>query len=257
MEEKSGPLLSIDASGNILNFDEHVPLLQYSVGDAGDEEGIGAQNEGVGIEEGVENEAAGVEEGAEGENESVGVENEGAGTEAVEGEEVGDVTGVFWGDYVDWGEVQGEFQTEGQTGVDVEVQTGVEGDVGMGLRMKCKMMKDLEGPWDDDIFTNRPENYTRTMLKTLRSLMRERRKKRKQEQQNKKGEGSSRGNEQWFSDCEDEELKSVRGSDDEGDGCPVWDERMNVGKVDLAVGMKFETRAKFRDMMRDWAVRRG
>ncbi|KAL0310334.1 UNVERIFIED_CONTAM: hypothetical protein Scaly_2937700, partial [Sesamum calycinum] len=87
--------------------------------------------------------------------------------------------------------------------------------------------------------------------------MRERRKKRKQEQQNKKGEGSSRGNEQWFSDCEDEELKSVRGSDDEGDGCPVWDERMDMGKVDLAVGMKFETRAKFRDVMRDWAVRRG
>ncbi|KAL0282520.1 UNVERIFIED_CONTAM: hypothetical protein Sangu_2944400 [Sesamum angustifolium] len=60
-----------------------------------------------------------------------------------------------------------------------------------------------------------------------------------------------------FSDCEDEELKSVRGSDDEGDGCTVWDERMDMGKVDLAVGMKFETRAKFRDVMRDWAVRRG
>ncbi|KAL0305156.1 UNVERIFIED_CONTAM: hypothetical protein Scaly_2994100 [Sesamum calycinum] len=197
-----------------------------------------------------------------------GVENEGAGTEAVEGEEVGDVTGVFWGDYVDWGEVQGEFQTEVQTRVEGDVGTGVENEVqndesesnsNSSLVSDCPswMLEDLEGPWDDDIFTNRPENYTRTMLKTLRSLMRERRKKRKQEQQNKKGEGSSRGNEQWFSDCEDEELKSVRGSDDEGDGCPVWDERMNMGKVDLAVGMKFETRAKFRDVMRDWAVRRG
>ncbi|KAL0298174.1 UNVERIFIED_CONTAM: hypothetical protein Sangu_3157000 [Sesamum angustifolium] len=167
----------------------------YSVGDAGDEEGIGAQNEGVGVEEGIQ-------EGAVGENESVGrpAGSCPAGTEAVEGEEVGDVTGVFWGDYVDWGE---------------------------------------------------------NNVKTLRSLMRERRKKRKQEQQNKKGEGSSRANEQWFSDCEDEELKSVRGSDDEGDGCTVWDERMDMGKVDLAVGMKFETRAKFRDVMRDWAVRRG
>ncbi|KAL0327849.1 UNVERIFIED_CONTAM: hypothetical protein Scaly_2217500 [Sesamum calycinum] len=86
----------------------------------GIQEGAVGENESVGVEEGVENEAAGVEEGAEGENESVGVENEAAGTEAVEGEEVGDVTGVFWGDYVDWGEVQGEFQTEGQTGVDVE-----------------------------------------------------------------------------------------------------------------------------------------
>ncbi|KAL0289067.1 UNVERIFIED_CONTAM: hypothetical protein Sangu_2629600 [Sesamum angustifolium] len=171
IEEKSGPLLSIDASGNILNFDEHVPLLQYSVGDAGDEEGIGAQNEGVGVEEGIQ-------EGAVGENESVGVE------EGVENEAAG-------------------------------VEEGAE------------------------VFNER------------------RRKKRKQEQQNKKGEGSSRANEQWFSDCEDEELKSVRGSDDEGDGCTVWDERMDMGKVDLAVGMKFETRAKFRDVMRDWAVRRG
>ena len=39
------------------------------------------------------------------------------------------------------------------------------------------MLEDLEGLWDDDIFTSRPENYTRTMLKTLRSLMRERKKK--------------------------------------------------------------------------------
>ncbi|KAK4390054.1 hypothetical protein Sango_2068700 [Sesamum angolense] len=176
IEEKSGPLLSIDASGNILSFDEYVPLLQYSVGDAGDEEGIGAQNEGVGVEEGIQ---------------------EGAGTEAVEGEN----------------EVQNDES---------------ESNSNSSLVSDCPswMLEDLEGPWDDDIFTNRPENYTRTMLKTL-------------------------------SDCEDEELKSVRGSDDEGDGCTVWDERMDMGKVDLAVGMKFETRAKSRDVMRDWAVRRG
>ncbi|KAL0408258.1 UNVERIFIED_CONTAM: hypothetical protein Sradi_1760200 [Sesamum radiatum] len=31
-------------------------------------------------------------------------------------------------------------------------------------------------------------------------------------------EGGSRGTEPWFSDCEEEELKTVRGSDDEGDG---------------------------------------
>ncbi|KAK4387796.1 hypothetical protein Sango_2386200 [Sesamum angolense] len=208
IEEKSGPLLSIDASGNILNFDEHVPLLQYSVGDAGDEEGIGAQNEGVGVEEGiqegavgenesvgveegveneaagveegiqegaegenesvgveegVENEAAGVEEGAEGENESVGVENEAAGTEAVEGEEVGDVTGEF----------QTGFEGDVGTGVENEVQNDEsESNSNSSLVSDCPswMLEDLEGPWDDDIFTNRPENYTRTMLKTLRVI---------------------------------------------------------------------------------------
>ncbi|KAK4410434.1 hypothetical protein Sango_0116400 [Sesamum angolense] len=168
---------------------------------------------------------AGDEEGTEAQSEGVGVE------EWVEGEE-GDVG----------------------TGVENEVQNDEsESNSNSTLVSNCPswMLEDLEGPWDDDIFTNRPKNYTRTMLKTLRSLMR------KQEQQNERGEGSSRRNEQWFSDCEDEELKSMRGSDDEGDGCPVWDERINMCKVDLAVSMKFETRAKFRDVMRDWAVKRG
>ncbi|KAL0289047.1 UNVERIFIED_CONTAM: hypothetical protein Sangu_2631100 [Sesamum angustifolium] len=32
---------------------------------------------------------------------------------------------------------------------------------------------------------------------------------------------------------------------------------MNMGEEDLAMGMKFETRPKFRDVMMDWAVRRG
>ncbi|KAL2241752.1 UNVERIFIED_CONTAM: hypothetical protein Sindi_0293200 [Sesamum indicum] len=187
IEENTGPLLSIDASGNILNYEEHVPILQYGVEDAGDEEGIKAENESFG----VENEGVGVEnEGVEAE--AGNVENEGAGVEAgnvveeakaVEGEEVGDETRV-------------------EIGVNAKVQTRVEGE-------------DLEGPYNDDIFISRTENYTRIMLKTL------------------------------------------RGSDDEGDRCPMWDEMTNMGEVDLVVGMEFETRAKFRIVMSVWAMRRG
>lgn len=38
------------------------------------------------------------------------------------------------------------------------------------------MLEDFEGPWDD-IFTNTPTNYTRTMLQILMSLIRDKRKK--------------------------------------------------------------------------------
>ncbi|KAK4382804.1 hypothetical protein Sango_2836700 [Sesamum angolense] len=179
-------------------FYDNLITTYTKAGGKGDEEGIGAQNEGVGVEEGIE-------EGVVGENESVGLKK-----------------GLRM-------RLQGLRKGLRGIGVENEVQNDEsESNPNSSLVSDCPswMLEDLEGPWDDDIFTNRPENYTRTMLKTL-------------------------------SDCEDEELKSVRGSDDEGDGCPVWDERMNMGKVNLAVGMKFETRAKFRDVMRDWAVRRG
>ncbi|KAL0434922.1 UNVERIFIED_CONTAM: hypothetical protein Sradi_0200100 [Sesamum radiatum] len=67
------PELSIDASGNFLNSEEPMPLLQYSVEGARNDEGIEAENESVGVEEVVEemveaqNEGVGVEEGVENE----------------------------------------------------------------------------------------------------------------------------------------------------------------------------------------------
>ncbi|KAL0448102.1 UNVERIFIED_CONTAM: hypothetical protein Slati_1938100 [Sesamum latifolium] len=117
------------------------------------------------------------------------------------------------------------------------------------------MLEDLEAP-GMMISSNRPENYTRTMLKTLRSFIKEKRKKKHEDKQNQRGETSGMGAEQWFSDCEEEELRSV-GSDDEGERCPEWNDMMDMGEVDLAVGMKFETKKNCRDVIRDWAVRRG
>ncbi|KAL0446334.1 UNVERIFIED_CONTAM: hypothetical protein Slati_1761300 [Sesamum latifolium] len=248
IEEKAGPLLSVDTTGNILNSEEVVPLLQYSVEGAGDEEDIEVENEGVGVEEGVENEGVGVEEGvenedvgveegiekgAEFENEGVGVKNEGVEAEAGNVEEGTEAEnegawvqiGVFWGDYVDWGEVQGDFQTEVETGVDAEVQTRVEGEVGTGVENEVKN-DESESNSDSSLISDCPS----WMLEDLEGPL---------------------------DDLYKNNVKNSKGSDDEGYGCPVWDERMDMGEVDLTVDMKFETRAKFRDVMRDSAVRRG
>ncbi|KAL0448808.1 UNVERIFIED_CONTAM: hypothetical protein Slati_1437200 [Sesamum latifolium] len=199
---------------------------------------------------------------------------EGEGDDGNEGVNVNKNEGVVGTEEVSEGEGEGD---DGNDGVNVNENVGVAGtgevDVGecegegselesnfnASSASECpsRMLEDLEAPWDDDIFTNRPENYTRTMLKTLSSFIKEKREKRHEDKQTQRGEGSGRGVEQWFSDCEEEQLRSVRGSDDEGERCPEWDEMMDMGEVDLAVGMKFERRMKCRDVIRDWAVRRG
>lgn len=47
------------------------------------------------------------------------------------------------------------------------------------------------------------------------------------------------------------------GSDDEGVRYNEWNENMDIRDVELSVGMKFDTRQNYRDVLRDWAVRRG
>ncbi|KAL0415683.1 UNVERIFIED_CONTAM: hypothetical protein Slati_3400200 [Sesamum latifolium] len=217
-------------------------------------EGMNAnESEGVaGIEEVDVGEAVGID-GNEGvnANESEGV----AGIEEVD-VDVGEAVGIDGNEGVSDNESEGVVGTE-----EVEVGEGEGGesesnsDTSSASECPSWMLEDLEGPWDDDIFSNRPENYTRTMLKTLRSFIKEKRKKKHEDKQNQRGETSGMGAEQWFSDCEEEELRSVRGSDDEGERCPEWNDRMDMGEVDLAVGMKFETKKNCRYVIRDWAIK--
>ncbi|KAL2232714.1 uncharacterized protein LOC105155870 [Sesamum indicum] len=62
----------------------------------------------------------------------------------------------------------------------------------------------------------------------------------------------------WFTHAsEEDELVSLRSLDDEGPSYPVWNERTDLGNKDLTIGMKFPTRKKYREVLRDWAVRRG
>ncbi|KAL0378605.1 UNVERIFIED_CONTAM: hypothetical protein Sradi_3166000 [Sesamum radiatum] len=59
-------------------------------------------------------------------------------------------------------------------------------------------------------------------------------------------------------DLEDEdELISLRGSDDEEPGYEEWNDRMNMENVELSVGFKFPTRKKYREVLRDWSVIKG
>ncbi|KAL0297765.1 UNVERIFIED_CONTAM: hypothetical protein Sradi_6828600 [Sesamum radiatum] len=116
------------------------------------------------------------------------------------------------------------------------------------------MLEDLEGPLDDDIFESRPDDHARKLFKTMRVFLREQKKKRRAEREQREQEERTIRESGWFSDGgEEDELVSLRGSDDEGDGFPVWNDRMDGGDVDLQVGMKFATREKYRDVLRDWA----
>ncbi|KAK4392763.1 hypothetical protein Sango_2054100 [Sesamum angolense] len=120
------------------------------------------------------------------------------------------------------------------------------------------MLEDLEGPPDDDIFESRPDGHARKLFKIMRVFLREQKKKRRVEREQREQKEKTIRESGWFSDDgEEDEFVSLRGSDDEGDGFPVWNDRMDGGDVDLQVGMKFATREKYRDVLRDWAVRRG
>ncbi|KAL0293000.1 UNVERIFIED_CONTAM: hypothetical protein Sradi_6961600 [Sesamum radiatum] len=120
------------------------------------------------------------------------------------------------------------------------------------------LLEDLEGPLDDDIFEHRPPDHTRKLFKAIRSFVREQRKKKKaEEEQRQEDERNLRG-EGWFSDASvEDDIESLRGSDNEDPCFPVWNERMNFDNEELSVGMKFPTREKYREVLRDWAVRRG
>ncbi|KAG8375051.1 hypothetical protein BUALT_Bualt10G0059600 [Buddleja alternifolia] len=95
------------------------------------------------------------------------------------------------------------------------------------------LLEDLEGPQDDDIFAERPPDHAK---KGMRSV-----------------DGES-----WYSDAnDDDELHSLRGSDEDDINNPVWEDGMENRGIDLCVGMKFINRHKYREVLRDWAVRRG
>ncbi|KAK4380800.1 hypothetical protein Sango_3029500 [Sesamum angolense] len=49
----------------------------------------------------------------------------------------------------------------------------------------------------------------------------------------------------------------IFGSDDDNVDNVVWNDAMDRQDVDLCIGMKFPSREKYREALRDWAVRRG
>ncbi|KAL0306887.1 UNVERIFIED_CONTAM: hypothetical protein Sradi_6106000 [Sesamum radiatum] len=108
---------------------------------------------------------------------------------------------------------------------------------------------------DDDLFVSRGAEYGRKLMKNIRAWVKEMKKKKRVEQENVQ---ASVGDDGWFSDVGGEDdLHSLRGSDDEIGNNLDWNDLMERQDLDLCIGMKFATRKKYREVLRDWAVRRG
>ncbi|KAL0402629.1 UNVERIFIED_CONTAM: hypothetical protein Slati_4292800 [Sesamum latifolium] len=278
-EEKQGLLLVVDSQGNILSQDEQIPYLPYNAPNTHDANNAPEIDEATNAPEIDENYPSPIHnpiptsplfEGAE---TSITEEGEGGDDCAEDGERgfegaencERDGEGVENGEGgIEWG-FEGVENGEGGLGWGFEgAENGVEGagnsegaengenDVdGAGN-------EDLEGPLDNDIFEHRPPDHTRKLFKVIRAFVREqRKKKRAEEEQRQEDERNLRG-EGWFTDASVEnDIESLRGSDNEDPSFPVWNERMNFDNEELSVGMKFPTREKYREVLRDWAVRRG
>ncbi|KAL0303113.1 UNVERIFIED_CONTAM: hypothetical protein Sradi_6179400 [Sesamum radiatum] len=198
--------------------------------EAGAGAGVDTVHEGVSEENGVGAEAedeaetgAGAETVNEGVSEEIGVGTEdGAGARA---ETVNEGPGIGVGE--DEGDENSEEDAEYEEG------GASEDDDTSSSASECPswMLEDLEGPMDDDLFKKRVE------------------------QENVE---ASVGEDGWFSDVGGEDdLHSLRGSDDEIGDSVVWNDSMERQDLDLCIGMKFATRVKYREVLRDWAVRRG
>lgn len=106
------------------------------------------------------------------------------------------------------------------------------------------MAEDFEGPNDDDIFVERPEDHSQQEFGRIRVLMRENASAVDTNQPDGK---------EWYSDVEsdsDGDLDSLKGSDDEDVG-------YDMANFEMKVGMQFPNRATYREVLRDWVVRKG
>ncbi|KAK4382950.1 hypothetical protein Sango_2824200 [Sesamum angolense] len=233
--ENSGPIIAVDALGNIIEDNVPMPQLTYK-GDTGlmeaeginegvdEETGVGAEAEGVNEEFGLGAEAEGVNEGVggaevEGVNEGVG-EEFGIGAEARVGAEC---------DGDENSEEDGEFEADGSS----------EDDDSNSSASECPswMLKDLEGPMDDDLSVSRGAEYGRKLMKNIRAWVKEMKKKKRVEQENVQASVREDG---WFSDVGGEDdLHSLRGSDDEiGDNLD-WNDLMERQDLDLLAAINY------------------
>ena len=64
-------------------------------------------------------------------------------------------------------------------------------------------------------------------------------------------------NEVGASDLEDEELNSLRGSDDDSDPYPVYKDNEDMEKFEMKVGMLFRSAEEFKKVLKDYVLRQG
>ncbi|KAG8367491.1 hypothetical protein BUALT_Bualt16G0077500 [Buddleja alternifolia] len=99
------------------------------------------------------------------------------------------------------------------------------------------MLEDLEGPDDeDDIFQERPPDHAKKLFKR---------------RVNEDG---------WYSDVEEENenvLGALGGSDEESERHAEWNDDMERRGVNLFVGLQFASRKKYKEVLKDWVVKKG
>ncbi|KAK4409116.1 hypothetical protein Sango_0492600 [Sesamum angolense] len=238
IEENSGPIIAVDALGNVIENNVAIPQLMYDVEIEGvevSETGAvdGGQTEGVGVSEtGAVGVGVAETEGAVvSETEAAGVgETEGVGVSETEAAGFGETEGVGVSDGVVVSETDSDDSSEGD-----EEYVG-DGQSGSSSDSDCPswMLEDLEGPLDDDIFVSRDAEYGRKLMKTVKSWVREMRKKKRVEKQ--QTERDNLGEDGWFSDVGGEDdLHSLKGSDDENVDNVVWNDAMDRQDVDLCI----------------------
>ncbi|KAG8363642.1 hypothetical protein BUALT_Bualt19G0043800 [Buddleja alternifolia] len=157
------------------------------------------------------------------------------------------------GDYPEDGLEISVIETEGEADptFDGNVEAESESDLSDISVCPSWMLEDLEGLDDDDIFATRPPNHGKKLLKKLRDFMKHR-KHQMAEQKQQEAVEKIRQEEQWYSDVgEEDELQSLVDSDKEDLGYKEWYEGMDMREFEMSVGMKY------RDKLRDWAVRKG
>ncbi|XP_012844383.1 PREDICTED: uncharacterized protein LOC105964420 [Erythranthe guttata] len=154
-----------------------------------------------------------------------------------------------------------ENSTQRDVDIDRDLDHNAENEVDDNSDCDSWMAEDFEGPNDDDIFVERPEDHAHQELKRMRVVMQESAQKTNAQTYDIDQLGSS--NEQdWYSDVEsdsDSDLENLKGSDHEGDGYELWKEKNypNMNEFEMKIGMKFANRAIFREVLRDWVVRNG
>ncbi|KAL0434500.1 UNVERIFIED_CONTAM: hypothetical protein Slati_2784300 [Sesamum latifolium] len=240
-EEKQGPLVVVDTQGNIISTEEQIPSLPFH----DQSEPFNLETE---INAPVLDETINATDFAFSPSEPANNIDPPHNSEPIHYHN--DNSPLFEGEQTNISE-----EVEGEHGVDEgEGEQGV--DEGEGEQVDVE--RDLEGPLDDDIFKSRPPGHARKIFKTIKVFMREQKRKKRAAEQQRQDDERNMGAKGWFSDAsEEDDLVSLRGSDDEEPDYPVWQEKMDMGNEDLTVGMKFPTREKYRDVLRDWAVRRG
>ncbi|KAL0283307.1 UNVERIFIED_CONTAM: hypothetical protein Sradi_7234100 [Sesamum radiatum] len=118
--------------------------------------------------------------------------------------------------------------------------------------------EDLEDSDDEDIFINKNHSKRQMLMKLSKIVKKQKKLKRKKTN----AENNDMGEEEWYSDPEEEEeIDGLHVSDSENDERipkhPLFKETTSRKNLEFVVGLTFENAQQYREVLRDWCVRKG